>query len=123
MGSTTYRHEVLIKGNVKQAYNKAVTDARAEFGHQQGYCGSIQQSYNGYTILDVDRPTIGSKKYYEWESDVLNAVGDMALPDGSTFAIPLTPHELRKARQQYRWQHLKGTRGVTGWRFIGWARC
>ena len=125
MGGTNYGVTELVVGTdlgqqtnlTDRAYQSAVSRASAEYGHQQGYCGSIQQSYNGYTILTELRPQIGTPEFYTWQSDQLNN-----LAYGVAECIQLTPKELSAARKQYRWQHLKGKRNVTGWYFFGWAR-
>ena len=64
MGAVDFDVMQVVKGDVRDAYNEAYSDARDENGHQQGYSGDIQ-TCSGYSKAHGN-PRYGTKAFSKW---------------------------------------------------------
>ena len=116
MGAQAFRVTQLNKGTAEDAYRIAVRAAVSEYGHQDGYNGTISTT-DGFQVFTDKRPRLGTKAFSKWEA----AKRDKMEKWGAAGCISLTPAELRKAKNLYEWSFLKGKRNISGFYFFGIA--
>ncbi len=116
MGAESFMTIQLSTGTSDDAYQLAVTSAITEYGINP-YNGTISTT-DGYQIIDEPRPKYGSKDFFRW---VYDTIDNKCEKWGKAGCIELTPAELKHARSEYRWRHLKGKHNVGGWYFFGIA--
>lgn len=118
MGACTfYTGVILVKGNMREAYNEACEEARYENGHQQGYSGDIQTT-RGFVDLTKQAPRFDTKAFYKWEDNIIDNDSYGVCKWGNAAGIEITGAKLKQIKER---RGLKGRKGWRAFYFFGWG--
>lgn len=102
MGAQSVYETVCIHGKMSDAYRQAKDEAREEYGHQQGYSGTIQ---------DVEFPTeyksklarFNSRKFFEQIENILEDT-----PKRDCWYIQLSGAAAKRVKEAHGYKNRKG---------------
>lgn len=102
--------QVAAGKTMREAFDRAVADAEAEYGHQEGYSGALNSKGGGFIPVALPpRMTVTKllnllEEYHEAKADVENARYAVAMnsPGGAYFGRRGAKGNLRKAEVQLR---------------------
>ena len=118
MGACTFSNVIMGKYTPSEAYNKLVSDALYETGHDS-YNGTISTT-GGYRNLTDYAPRYGTKAFWKWENDVLENDKFGVSKWANAGVIEILPNtsiykDMKKSRG------FSGKRGIRAFYFFGWA--
>lgn len=112
MGACDF-YQVEVAKDAKTAYNNACRDAEDEYGHQEGYNGTISTT-SGYRMFT---PDLRGRDPWKVAEKLLDE--DAVEKWGPAGCIEITGTKLGKETKERR--GLKGKRGYRVFLFFGWA--
>lgn len=111
MGQVAFENQVILKGDAREAFRQAITEANWENGHRQGCSGDIQCA-NGFSMKS-DHPRYGTQAFQKWQEKHHDN-----MDKGDCICIEIKGAVLKRLKPRY----FKGKQGVRGFFFFGEAR-
>jgi hypothetical protein len=118
MGATNFGDTIMIKGNMRDAYNELRDEALWECGHD-AYNGTISTT-SGYRDITSDAPRYGTKAFDKFEDKVIDndlfGIGKWDNCVGVEISKNTALYKKMKERRG-----LKGRKGYRAFYFFGWC--